>query len=127
MSTYADNFKKPEWQKFRLEKLQAADWQCEHCRSKDEQLHIHHYWYERGRKPWDYNDEAIAVLCDRCHEDWHSIKDDLDQDIADMGRLGRYVMVRFSLLMADIKQIESINQRLARFDEMDQAPSADPR
>jgi hypothetical protein len=61
----------PRWQKFRLLRLQMADWRCESCCSSDEKLNVHHIFYVPGRKPWDYLPETTSVLCDECHEAAH--------------------------------------------------------
>ena len=34
-------------------------------------LRLHHKYYIKGKKPWDYPDEALMTLCDSCHERFH--------------------------------------------------------
>lgn len=58
----------PLWQKKRLEILQRADFTCEDCSSKDKTLHVHHTYYEKGFKPWEYPDDSLRCLCEDCHE-----------------------------------------------------------
>jgi len=65
--TYSEKLKDPLWQRKRLEILNRADWQCGNCGNKNETLHVHHDYYEKGKLPWEYPDEAYAVLCWRCH------------------------------------------------------------
>src|SRR5439155_21177305 len=31
-------------------------------------LEVHHLYYEAGREPWQYPPEALATLCNVCHE-----------------------------------------------------------
>lgn len=57
----------PRWQKFRLERLQAANWECDSCSAANSTLHVHHSFYISGRFPWDYLPETTVVLCDDCH------------------------------------------------------------
>lgn len=61
----------PQWQRRRLEVLQAADFRCSRCRSQKANLQVHHRRYIAGRKPWEYPDEQLVVLCDGCHELQH--------------------------------------------------------
>lgn len=35
-------------------------------------LHIHHKYYQKGKLPWEYPDEALVTLCWSCHESLHS-------------------------------------------------------
>lgn len=37
-------------------------------------LNIHHKYYVLGRKPWDYEDEALITLCEKCHQKRHENK-----------------------------------------------------
>lgn len=34
-------------------------------------LNIHHTYYIYGRTPWNYNDEALITLCEKCHQKRH--------------------------------------------------------
>lgn len=34
-------------------------------------LNIHHNYYIFGRKPWDYDNDALVTLCSRCHQKRH--------------------------------------------------------
>lgn len=61
-------YRDPRWQKRRLEVLDRADWTCESCEATDKELQVHHRYYERGKKPWEYPDEALQCLCDPCHD-----------------------------------------------------------
>lgn len=58
----------PCWQKYRLKRLEAANWQCEICGDSKTTLHIHHFYYVAGRKPWEYLPQCTACLCAECHE-----------------------------------------------------------
>lgn len=58
----------PQWQKKRLEIMQRDNFTCQFCGCKDRTLHIHHKVYEKGKKPWEYEDKDLITLCDRCHE-----------------------------------------------------------
>ncbi|MGX7688631.1 hypothetical protein ACWA1C_15810 [Flectobacillus roseus] len=45
--------------------LNALNW------SEVKNLHVHHKYYQMGKLPWDYPDEALITLCWRCHEGIH--------------------------------------------------------
>lgn len=34
-------------------------------------MHVHHSLYIYGYLPWQYNDEQLQTLCERCHYQWH--------------------------------------------------------
>ncbi len=66
--SYSDLLKHPEWQRKRLEILDRAGFECEDCGDKTTTLHVHHGYYEKGLKPWEYPDESLHCLCAPCHE-----------------------------------------------------------
>lgn len=51
----------------RLEILKRFDFHCEDCGSGEITLNVHHSYYERGLKPWEYPDESLHALCEGCH------------------------------------------------------------
>lgn len=67
--SYWELLQHPLWQKRRLEILNRADWTCEYCGDKTTQLHVHHRFYRKGAKPWEYEDHELQCLCKRCHEE----------------------------------------------------------
>jgi predicted HNH restriction endonuclease len=72
---YHDLLKDPRWQKKRLEVLELSGWKCSACGDSKEQLHVHHWDYVYGRKPWEYDvDGELSVLCDTCHKLQHMDK-----------------------------------------------------
>jgi len=34
-------------------------------------LNIHHTYYVRGHKPWEYDNKALVTLCEKCHKKRH--------------------------------------------------------
>lgn len=66
MSTYSELLKDPRWQKKRLEILERDNWMCQHCRSTDKMLHVHHIKYSGF--PWEAEDKFLITLCEECHE-----------------------------------------------------------
>ena len=72
---FFDQYKHPNWQKKRLEVLEAAEFTCERCSDSESQLHVHHKRYVKGRKIWDYDRTELAVLCDSCHSEVHAEKE----------------------------------------------------
>jgi hypothetical protein len=64
---YYELLKHPKWQKKRLEVLEAANFECTSCGSKEKTLHVHHRYYEKGLKPWEYPDHSLLCLCEDCH------------------------------------------------------------
>jgi len=74
MPSYFDFLKDPRWQKRRLERLEDARWECSNCGDGKSTLHVHHQRYIKGRKPWEYSDQELTVLCETCHSAAHDDK-----------------------------------------------------
>ncbi len=68
---YWQLLKRPEWQKKRLEVLNNAKWECVNCGSKEDSLHVHHKQYFKDKKPWEYENDQLEVLCEKCHSVQH--------------------------------------------------------
>lgn len=66
--TYSEKLRNPRWQRKRLEIWDRAGNKCENCNDSEFEMHVHHKWYERGREPWEYPNEALALLCSECHK-----------------------------------------------------------
>jgi len=73
MATYWELLKHPNWQKKRLLILDRDGFACQNCGDGEKTLHIHHTYYEKGLKPWEYPDVSLRTLCEDCHknaQDW---------------------------------------------------------
>ena len=77
MKNYKSQYLHPKWQKRRLEMLESAVFQCQECEDTETTLHVHHKRYFKGRDIWDYSDEELIVLCEKCHKQEHVKKDAL--------------------------------------------------
>lgn len=66
-SSYIELLRHPKWQRKRLEILQLARFACTECGADDKPLHVHHGYYARGAKPWEYPDHSLHALCEGCH------------------------------------------------------------
>jgi hypothetical protein len=66
--TYAEKLKHPKWQRKRLEIMQRDDFTCQKCGDDENTLHVHHKKYKKGKEPWDYNDNDLITLCEKCHK-----------------------------------------------------------
>lgn len=69
--SYAKLIKSPQWQKKRLEILERDGFKCVKCGCEDEALHVHHLYYKKETMPWDYPDDALITLCEKCHKAAH--------------------------------------------------------
>lgn len=77
--SYAEQLKHPNWQRKRLEMLDAAGWTCDRCDAADVTLHVHHKSYFKGRMAWEYSGEELQVLCEDCHSLEHKKRELLDR------------------------------------------------
>lgn len=66
--TYWELLRDPRWQEKRLRIMDAAGFACEECGDKTTTLNVHHRYYAKGRKPWEYEDASLACLCEPCHK-----------------------------------------------------------
>lgn len=82
--TYAEQLRRPEWQKVRLQVLNAASWKCESCADEESTLHVHHKSYIKGRKAWDYELRNFEALCEHCHKESHEQKERVNQVLANI-------------------------------------------
>jgi len=82
--TYYEMLKHPKWQKKRLEILEREDFSCAWCENdKDNQLHVHHMFYDNDMKLWEYPDHTMVCLCSVCHKAAHDLKKRLEYIVAD--------------------------------------------
>ncbi len=80
-NSYFEKLKHPKWQEKRLRIMERAGFVCEWCGSAENELHVHHGYYER-LDPWDYPDETLYCLCDKCHQEAQTQKLTVHKEIA---------------------------------------------
>lgn len=78
---YSEELKTTEWQQFREEviddrrdKIECSHAECDRCginTDKWETLHVHHKFYKRNARAWEYHIEDMMLLCPKCHHDLH--------------------------------------------------------
>lgn len=66
--SYSDFLKHPQWQRKRLEVFERDKFTCRRCHAKESTLHVHHCYYEKGLRPWEYPLDAYLTLCEACHK-----------------------------------------------------------
>lgn len=65
---YFEKLRDPRWQKKRLEVFKRDKFTCQICMDKESTLAVHHKKYVSGKEPWDYKNEFLITLCEKCHE-----------------------------------------------------------
>lgn len=80
--TYAEQMRRPEWQKVRLLVLERAGWKCEQCGEEEKMLHVHHKRYFKGRMAWDYGLDNFEALCESCHKENHQHRERIETVLA---------------------------------------------
>lgn len=74
-SRYAEKLLDNRWQQ-RKTSIQIRDqFTCQKCGNKTDTMSVHHRHYIQGRDPWDYPDELLILLCEKCHKEEESCKD----------------------------------------------------
>ena len=66
-TTYREWLKHPNWQRKRLEILERDNFTCVLCGENNSTVHVHHWKYVWGNKPWEYDNYDLATLCEKCH------------------------------------------------------------
>lgn len=79
--SYYDLLKHPKWQQKRLEVLERAGFACAKCGDKETTLHVHHGFYRKGAKPWEYDAADLHCLCEPCHTEVESVKQAIDEQL----------------------------------------------
>lgn len=67
----------PQWQKKRLEVMESAGFSCEKCGNTEKMLNVHHRFYRRGRKMYEYERSELVCLCEDCHKTTHEYQDQM--------------------------------------------------
>ena len=65
---YKDLLKDGRWQKKRLEIFCRDNFCCLKCHTTNN-IQVHHMYYDNGLKPWEYDNETMVTLCDKCHKE----------------------------------------------------------
>lgn len=120
---YEEQIKSPKWQKRRLEILQRDNFTCQLCGDKERTLHVHHLYYEPGKKIWEYPDSALITLCEECHKEEHMEKgefsiDGVVKELEKMGVTHREIRIFLENLKHSLKESPFIIQFFNRFGNM---------
>lgn len=96
--SYAELLKDPRWQRRSKEIKEWDNNVCQLCGS-NENLQVHHLYYDKDKKPWEYGDRALVTLCDKCHEQIHSCDSNFYIYLKDiLNRLGENGVTKFVIL-----------------------------
>lgn len=98
-------YRHPLWQQKRLEVMQAAEFACQSCGTNEITLNVHHKFYRKGAKPWEYENSELMCLCKPCHEKTHDVLAQLKAALNQLDRLDltqclgyvRYLLLRSPL------------------------------
>jgi len=82
---FFEKYSDPRWQKKRLEVLERDNWECSYCGDTKNTLHVHHAYYKKGLKPWEYSIESLCCLCEECHQEIRNKQIDLLKLIYELG------------------------------------------
>lgn len=96
MSAFLDSYKSPQWQRVRLEVLQAANFACEECGATDKQLQVHHRIYRKNLAAYLYRNDELIALCAECHTFEHYARDTLKEFLARMNHRQLCELVLFA-------------------------------
>jgi 5-methylcytosine-specific restriction endonuclease McrA len=93
-SEYLSLLRDPKWQKKRLEIMERDEFTCQSCFDSQSTLNVHHCYYEKGNKPWEYPNTSLVTLCESCHqeetESLYGAKQFLLRTLSEKGWLSRH-------------------------------------
>lgn len=95
--SYWELLKHPKWQRKRLEIMERAKFACEACEGAETTLNVHHTYYEKGRKPWEYPNESLKCLCADCHAELHDTTSKLTRQLAHLAQHEIEVLYGYAL------------------------------
>jgi hypothetical protein len=110
MSAYSEKFKDPRWQKKRLEILERDEFTCQLCGDKESTLHVHHWYYEKGKDPWEYPDMALITLCEDCHKERHAnnkAREDAETYLIQMLRVAKFDYTDLDMIANGLAEFNS--------------------
>lgn len=110
MADYLALLRHPEWQKKRLAVMEAAGFACCRCGTDDVTLNVHHRYYIKGRKPWEYPDEHLDCFCEDCHKEVHAKLEELKLLMGDLGysHIDDHIAVCKTILIRSYEQRHSL-------------------
>jgi len=68
---YYEMLAHPSWQKKRLEILNLHGFACDACGNTEETLHVHHGYYDKNLKLWEYENNTLHCYCATHHQEIH--------------------------------------------------------
>ena len=117
---YDEKLKHPFWQRKRLEIFNLHNFTCQNCSAKENTLHIHHTYYEKNKEPWEYENDSLKCLCDKCHKKWHIAENILNDYILKIKKSNSFDLLFYAGLLAgftqnktDISDIEVLDDQFA--------------
>lgn len=72
--TYLEKLNDPRWIAVANRIRERDGHTCQHCKTKGRILDVHHIYYEWGKEPWEYEDDALITLCRLCHGSLEDLK-----------------------------------------------------
>jgi Zn finger protein HypA/HybF involved in hydrogenase expression len=96
MTKFTDQYKDSRWQKKRLEIMERDKFTCQSCgKSEDVTLNVHHAYYEKDRKVWEYPNHTLITWCEQCHATRHKLQKYILQDVSKLDKKCHKALVLF--------------------------------
>lgn len=68
--TFVRELQDERWLLRRRSAIARVGSKCQEC-GKGGRLEVHHLYYVKGKRVWQYPYKALKVFCRSCHEKWH--------------------------------------------------------
>jgi len=88
---YSELLKNRKWKTKRKRIIFRDGDKCTVCGNKENLCAHHTYYYKIKVKPWDYPDDALITLCEKCHNEWHTHNKNVHIDNPDKPRVKKRI------------------------------------
>jgi Fe-S oxidoreductase len=70
--TYKEQLRDPRWQRIQSSVRERDNYRCQCCGDTSSFLHVHHLYYQKNLKAWEYDKESLVTVCESCHAALHT-------------------------------------------------------
>jgi hypothetical protein len=110
---WADQYKDPRWQKKRLEIMERDGFKCRSCGSAEKTLNVHHAYYEKGAKVWEYPEETMITWCEDCHGSSHKTIKDIQVELLELSSCNLDLFYNLICMCGASAAVENLNDAYA--------------
>jgi hypothetical protein len=112
--SYSSLLRDARWQRKRLEIMERDDFTCKGCGASDKDegttLNVHHAYYVKGKKPWEYDNSSLSTRCCKCHKIAHEKQNLLLSGFNKMSNIQQCGLLELSHMSFMPKFLEAVSE-----------------